>query len=74
MKITIIAVLLMTMISGCKTMDNYEFGDVTKTALNAANKIIQLKAEYCAETNQLERQMILTTIRLVDADYDGVCE
>jgi len=67
-------VLTLILLSGCKTLENYEFGDVTKSALDTAAKIVKLKVDYCAETNQLEREMLLMTIRVIDTGYDGICE
>lgn len=69
----IIAILIL-LSSSCKTLENYEFGDVTRTAVSVANQVISLKAEYCAEINTEARVTLLYAVRLLDPDYDGVCQ
>lgn len=60
-------------VASCTALENYQFGDVTRTALSAAEKVITLKAQYCASTNAEARELLLNSIRLVDPEYKGVC-
>ncbi len=64
-------IILTLLLSGCA---GYEFGDGTRAALSAASKIITLKRDYCASDSEETRALILSTIRLADPDYNGVCE
>jgi len=70
----VLFVCLILMLSSCKTLENYEFGDVTRTYVSVANQLISLKLEYCAEINTEARATILSMIRLLDPSYNGVCE
>lgn len=69
--ISIIVILL----SACSSLpEDYEFGDGTRAALDAASKIIKLKQNYCSADSEETRELILTTIKLADPDYKGLCE
>jgi len=70
----ILFVCLILILSGCKTLENYELGDVTRAYVSVTSQVISLKAEYCAEINTEARATILSMIRLLDPSYNGVCE
>ena len=69
MRYLILSVIVL--LAGCA---NYQFGDGTRAALSAANKIITLKRDYCSGQSGESRELILATIRLIDHEYDGVCD
>ena len=62
--ITIITIIIA--LASCATIDNYEFGDITR-------KLIEKKKEYCQATNRIEREAILTLIRTVEPTWVPVC-
>lgn len=73
MKNVILMAALALCMGACTALENYQFGDVTRTALHAAEKVITLKAQYCASDNAEAREVLLRSIRLVEPDYLGVC-
>jgi len=66
----LIVLFFLFMVSGCA---NYQFGDGTRLALEAARTVVTLKRDYCAENNAESRELILASIRVIDPDYDPVC-
>jgi len=70
-KLTILLILIL--LSSCAALENYEFGDITRTVVSAASQVLALKAEYCAEINTEARATLLYTVRLLDPSYDGIC-
>ena len=64
-------IILTLLLASCA---NYQFGDGTRAALSAASKIITLKRDYCSSDSDASRELLLSTIRLVDPDYNGVCD
>ena len=68
-----LAVAGVVLLTACSALENYRFGDATRTALSAAEKVIALKAQYCASENAEAREVLLHAIRLVEPGYKGVC-
>lgn len=71
---TLLAVLALAgCVTACTALENYQFGDITRAALETAAQVNALKADYCSTPNGPSRDLILTTIRRVDPEYVGVC-
>lgn len=68
-----LAVALAGCVTACTALENYQFGDVTRAALETAAQINALKADYCSTPNGPSRDLILAAIRRVDPEYVGVC-
>ncbi len=66
-------ILISASLSSCAVPENYRFGDVTKTAVNVATTVVSSKEAYCEETNPEARNLLISKIRLVEPEYDGVC-
>lgn len=65
-----LATAIAATVSGCSIVDDYEFGD----GMRAVSKVVNMKKNYCSDTNGESRELLLTAIRLADPDYDGVCD
>lgn len=68
-----LAIALAGCVTACTAVENYRFGDITRTALTTAEKVNALKADYCSTPNGPARGLLLQTIRRVDPEYVGVC-
>ena len=66
MKYLIVLALSFTLFS-CQ---NYQFGDGTRTILTLA----EMHIAYCSEDNEIERENLLSMIRLIDEDYNSICK
>lgn len=69
MKNTLLIFTLSVLVGSCTVLENYRFGDMTRTV----EKIVALKAQYCAGDNDEAREMLLRSIRRIDPGYTGVC-
>ena len=65
--------ILIACVSACTMLENYRFGDITRTALTTANQVVLLKKDYCSDLNAPAREVLLNSIRLIEPTYDGVC-
>jgi len=63
----LITIMILTILSGCKTLENYEFGDFSR-------KAIEKKKQYCSEENEAERDLILFAIHKFEPAWIPVCE
>ncbi len=66
-------ILISASLSGCAAFENYQFGDATKTAVKVATNVVSHKEAYCAETDPDARNLLISKIRLLEPNYDGIC-
>lgn len=68
------ALILVMFLTGCSTIENYQFGDITRAALSVKSKLSAMKATYCNEVNEEARDVLLSLIQHREPEYRGVCE
>lgn len=68
----------LAVVGGCQSdalKDGYQFGDGTKTLIEGAVTVAELRDRYCNGGDQAARMLLLAAVRSVRPDYpeDGLC-
>jgi hypothetical protein len=68
MKNILMFTIIIVLFAGCTEEQKQKIHDVKE-------KIIELNAKYCAETNESKRELLLSAIRLLEPSYpeNGLC-